>query len=106
MTSYANRNFAILTPFSCGLITYLNEATFFRFPKQFHIFLTDITIRFTINSCVIRNTKTLPYSSFHFRNIFKFDMPSVSVNCHLLLLVCHFLFCLDKRLFHLRDLTL
>lgn len=63
MTSYANRNFAILTPFLLGLIPYLNEATSFRFPKKFHIFFSYFSRCFTVHTSISSNAETLSDTS-------------------------------------------
>lgn len=78
MTSYANRNFAILTPFSFGLIPYLNEATSFRFPKKFHIFFSYFSRSFTVHTSISSNTETFSDTS----DLIRFFSNPVNYNFH------------------------
>lgn len=78
MTSYANRNFAILTPFSLRFITYLNKSSSFSFPKKFHVFFSYFSRCFTVHTSISSNTETLSDTS----NFIRIFSNPVNYNFH------------------------
>lgn len=78
MTSYANRCFAILAPFSLRFITYLNKSSSFGFPKKFHIFFSYFSRSFTVHTSISSNTETLSDTS----NFIRIFSNPVNYNFH------------------------